>query len=521
MNNHKILKFLYRSDFYAFMQKSFYEIDNSQPFMGNWHLELICDKLQQCANGKIKRLIINIPPRNLKSHCASICLPAFILGHNPKARIVCVSYAQTLAENLSRKTRQLMESDFYKTTFKTRLEGKNTENEFETSENGFRYATSIDGSLTGLGGNFIIIDDPIKADDALSDTIRTRVNNWYDNTLVSRLNDKVNGVIVVIMQRLHIDDLTGHLLKQDGWEVLSLASIAEKDERFTLSNGKMVGRKAQEALNPSLESVDILNNQRKLMNEYNFSAQYQQNPIPLAGNIINYDWFAQFSKFEIPVEAKTIQSWDIALKDGKNNDYSVCITAKIFETKLYITDIQRFKLDLPALASKIEELYVAENCNHLVIEESSVSLSLIQYLKKVLPVSFISYKPKGNKISRANSVALYIKSKDVLLAEDAKWLDEFRAEINAFPNGKHDDQVDALTQLIDSVKSNQYNCTLETLAKAIKEHKEKGLSVNLLYSSAREFCQFAMRQIKYQGKKTSNIKRSSKQELLLILLKIK
>lgn len=280
--------------------------------------------------------------------------------------------------------------------------------------------------------------------------------------------------------------------------------IAEKDERFTLSNGKTVGRKAQEALNPSLESVDILNNQRKLMNEYNFSAQYQQNPIPLAGNIINYDWFAQFSKFEIPVEAKTIQSWDIALKDGKNNDYSVCITAKIFETKLYITDIQRFKLDLPALASKIEELYVAENCNHLVIEESSVSISLIQYLKKVLPVSFISYKPKGNKISRANSVALYIKSKDVLLAEDAKWLDEFRAEINAFPNGKHDDQVDALTQLIDSVKSNQYNCTLETLAKAIKEHKEKELSVNLLYSSAQEFCQFAMRQIKYQGKK--NIK---------------
>ena len=501
MNNHKILKFLYRSDFYAFMQKSFYETDNSQPFMGNWHLELICDTLQQCAYGNIKRLIINIPPRNLKSHCASISLPAFILGHNPRARIVCVSYAQALAENLSRKTRQLMESDFYKSIFKTRLGNKNTENEFETTENGFRYATSIDGSLTGIGGNFIIIDDPIKADDALSDTIRTRVNDWYDNTLVSRLNDKVNGVIIVIMQRLHIDDLTGHLLKQDGWEVLSLPAIAENDEEFTLSNGKTLRRKIGEALNSFLEPIDILNNQRKLMNEYNFSAQYQQNPIPLEGNIINYDWFQQFTELEIPVEAKTIQSWDIALKDGKNNDYSVCITAKIYGNKIYITDVKRFKLDLQALASKIEELYVAEKCNHLIIEESSISISLIQYLQKILPVSFIQYKPKGNKATRANNAVLYIKSKDVLLAEGASWLDEFRAEINAFPNGKHDDQVDALTQLIDCVKSNQYGCTLENIAEAIKRRKQRESSINISDMSPLQFCQFAMQQIKYKDKR--------------------
>ena len=514
MNNNRVLKSLLRNDFYAFMQRSFYETDNSQPFKGNWHLELICDTLQQCVysgfnhikqcvHDDSNRIIVNIPPRNLKSHCASICLPAFILGHDPSARIVCVSYSQALADNLSRKTRQLMESDFYKKIFKTRLGNKNTENEFETTENGFRYATSIDGSLTGIGGNYIIIDDPIKADDALSDTIRTRVNNWYDNTLVSRLNDKVNGVIIVIMQRLHIDDLTGHLLKQDGWKVLSLPAIAENDEEFTLSNGKIVGRKAGEALNPSLEPIDVLNNQRKLMNEYNFSAQYQQNPIPLAGNVINYDWFQQFTELEVPVEAKTIQSWDIALKDGKNNDYSVCITAKIYGNKIYITDVKRFKLDLQALASKIEELYVAENCNHLIIEESSISISLIQYLQKVLPVSFIPYKPKGNKATRANNAVLYIKSKDVLLAEGASWLDEFRAEINAFPNGKHDDQVDALTQLIDCVKSNQYGCTHENIAKAINRYKENQSPIDLSNMSARDFCQFAMRQIKYPGKRFS------------------
>ena len=502
MNKHALLNIVCKNDFYAFVQKSFYEIDNSQSLMKNWHLELICDKLQQCINGKIKRLIINIPPRNLKSHCASICLPAFILGHNPRARIVCVSYAQALAENLSRKTRQLMESDFYKKTFpKTHLGDKNTENFFETTQNGFRYATSIDGSLTGIGGNFIVIDDPIKADDALSDTIRTRVNNWYDNTLISRLNDKINGVIIVIMQRLHIDDLTGHLLKQDGWGVLSLPAIAEHDEEFTLSNGKAVGRKAGDALNPSLEPANVLNNQRKLMNEYNFSAQYQQNPIPLVGNIINYNWFPQFTELEVPIEAKTIQSWDIALKDGKNNDYSVCITAKIYNNKIYISNIQRFKLDLQALTNKIQELYVAEKCDHLIIEESSISISLIQYLRNVSPISFIQYKPKGNKVTRANSAVLHIKSGDVLLAKGASWLVEFRAEINAFPNGKHDDQVDALTQLIDCVKSNQYECTFETIAEAIKRHQEKKLNIDNLNISAQDFFQFAMRQLKYQNKK--------------------
>ena len=289
MNNKGILYAACRNDLYAFMQKSFYEIDGSQKFKGNWHLELICDKLQQCLDGKIKRLIINIPPRNLKSHIASITFPAYILGHSPSERIICVSYAQPLANDLSRKTRQLMETDFYKQVFKTRLGDKNTENMFETTSNGYRFATSVDGSLTGFGGNWIILDDPIKADDAQSEVKRNNVNNWYDNTLISRLNDKVNGVIIVVMQRLHIDDLTGHLLKQDGWDLLSLPAIAESDECFELSNGKTIGRKAGEALNPALEPLEILDSQRKLMSNYNFSAQYQQNPIPAKGNVINFD----------------------------------------------------------------------------------------------------------------------------------------------------------------------------------------------------------------------------------------
>lgn len=484
MNNSAILNAVYRIDFYAFMQKSFLEIDSSQKFRGNWHLELICDKLQQCVNGKIKRLIINIPPRNLKSHCASICLPAFILGHNPSARIICVSYAQALANELSRKTRNLMETDFYKSTFNTRLGNKNTENIFETTANGCRFATSIEGTLTGFGGNYIIIDDPIKADDALSEVKRENVNNWYDNTLISRLNDKVNGVIIVVMQRLHIDDLTGHLLKQDGWEVLSLPAIAENDESFTLSNGKIVGRKVGEALNPDLEPLEILKNQQKLMSNYNFSAQYQQNPIPVKGNVINFDDFKFFDN--VPSDGIIFQSWDIALKDGKDNDYSVCITAKYQNNLLYIDNVQRFKLDMFALANQMQEMYQNFKCNHLIVEDSSISTHLLQYIQGKLNLYPIKYKPQADKITRANNASLFISSSRVLLRKDADWLDDFKSEINAFPNGRHDDQVDALTQLIGIINNGQFCCNLEAIANAIQKNKQKNNNLSKL-----EFCKMA------------------------------
>ena len=263
MNNKETFNALCRNDFYAFMQKSFNEINNSQEFISNWHLELIADKLKQCKDGIIKRLIINLPPRNLKSHCVSICFPAYILGHNPNARIVCVSYSQDLANLLSRNTRKLMDTNFYKEIFQTRLsKDKQTESEFETTKNGFRYATSVNSTLTGIGGNYIIIDDPIKSDDASSATIRKNVNEWYNNTLSSRLDNKQEGVIILVMQRLHLDDLTGHLLKQDGWEVLSLPAVAEKDETFILSDGAIVGRKAKSALNPKLEPIEFLEQQK-------------------------------------------------------------------------------------------------------------------------------------------------------------------------------------------------------------------------------------------------------------------
>ena len=181
--------------------------------------------------GKIRRLIINLPPRHLKSLMASIAFPAWCLGHDPSAQILCVSYAQDLADKLARDCRSIMISPWYRRIFPTRLAPhRQAVQEFLTTRQGYRLATSNGGVLTGRGADIILIDDPLKPEEALSAAQRKAANDWFDHTLYSRLNDKRHGAIVIIMQRLHEDDLVGHVLGQEPWEVVCFPAIAEAEE---------------------------------------------------------------------------------------------------------------------------------------------------------------------------------------------------------------------------------------------------------------------------------------------------
>ena len=204
-----------RRDFVAFVERGFYELNPETEYLHNWHIDVIAEALEQCRSGKLRRLIINVPPRSLKSHMTSESFVSWLLGHNPAARIICASYAQDLADKLAGDCRSLMAARWYQDLFPaTRLAmRRQAVHDFMTSEKGFRLATSGGGVLTGRGADFIIIDDPLKPDEALSEVQRNAVNNWFDHTLISRLNDKRNGCIILIMQRLHEDDLVGHVLK--------------------------------------------------------------------------------------------------------------------------------------------------------------------------------------------------------------------------------------------------------------------------------------------------------------------
>src|SRR5689334_11594889 len=224
-------EFLLRHDFTTFAGRCFQDLNPQTDLAMNWHLEVIAAKLTAVREGKIRRLIINLPPRHLKSLMASIAFSAWCLGLDPTAQILCVSYAQELADKLARDCRGIMMSPWYRKVFATRLAPhRQAVQEFITTGQGYRLATSTGGVLTGRGADIILIDDPLKPEEALSEAQRNAANDWFVHTLYSRLNDKRSGAIVIIMQRLHEDDLVGHVLEQEPWEVVCFPAIAEADE---------------------------------------------------------------------------------------------------------------------------------------------------------------------------------------------------------------------------------------------------------------------------------------------------
>lgn len=287
---------LLRHDFYGFAERSFAELNPQSKFKRNWHLELMAAELEKCRLGQNTRLIINVPPRSLKSHLASVAFPAWVLGHNPSAKIICVSYAQDLADKHALDTRSVMTSPFYRELFPTRLSRmKQAVSEFVTTKGGVRFATSVGGGLTGRGGDFIIIDDPLKPEEALSDIQRKSTNDWYDHTLISRIDDKQKGCIILIMQRLNEDDLVGHVQTFGVWRKVSLPAIAEVEEEHRIQGPfgsvRIHVRHIGEALHPERESLEMLRELRQTVGEYNFAGQYQQAPAPLEGGMIKMSWF--------------------------------------------------------------------------------------------------------------------------------------------------------------------------------------------------------------------------------------
>jgi len=254
-----------RNDFYSFVQAAMPIVAAQEKLLPNWHIEAMSYKLSRVLSGEIKRLIITVPPRNLKSICASVALPAFTLGHDPTRKFICLSFAQSLAEKHGNDCRALMQSPMYRRVFRTRISSsKDTQQEFSTTAGGYRLATSVGGTLTGRGGNVIVLDDPLKPQEAYSEHARSSLTQWYCNTLLSRLDNKAEDAIVVVMQRLHIDDFVAYLLDQGGWTHLNLPAIAESEQHVQLGPERYYVRKPGEVLHPEREPLLVLEQQKKI-----------------------------------------------------------------------------------------------------------------------------------------------------------------------------------------------------------------------------------------------------------------
>ena len=442
-------------DFLSFLAKAFAEVTGGETLAANWHHEAIAHALDQLDRGDATRLIVTMPPRNLKSIAISVAWPAWMLGRDPALSFVCVSYSSDLALKHARDCRAIMRSDWYRRAFPRTLlaKGAQAENDVSTTAGGGRLSTSVGGTLTGRGGDIIIIDDPVKPDEAMSETVRRNVIDWYKGTLTSRLNDKTRGRIVLVMQRLHEEDLAGYLLESsDAWKHLSLPAIAEHEETVPLRFGEAHRRREGEALHEVRESPAALERLRKEMGGLVFSAQYQQSPIPAEGNLIKRDWFRTYDRRpdRLPGD-QIVQSWDTASREGVANDWSVCVTVLVRDRTVFVLDVFRKKLNFPDLKKTIIERAVNWRADVLLIEDASSGTHLLQQLWRDEPRGVprpIARKPETDKITRAVAASPRIEAGEVLLPTDEPWLDAFLREVMAFPNGRHDDQVDALSQLL-------------------------------------------------------------------------
>jgi predicted phage terminase large subunit-like protein len=442
----QVLQAILATDFRAFVDYVFGLLRPGTPFKPNWHIDAMAHKVSQVASGDVKRLIITVPPRHLKSIIASVALPAWYLGHNPSERVVAVSYSAELAKTHANDFRRVVTDPVYQAVFPKMRLARETDSEIRTTQRGRRYATSIQGTLTGRGGNLFIIDDPLKPGDALSDVSRERVIEWYRSTLVTRPDDKQAARIMVVMQRIHVDDLVGYLLEQEaGFEVLNLPAVAQSTTTYDLGGGRTHTREKGDLLHPVHEPAEVLQEIKKSMGPMLFSAQYQQAPEPAGGKIIKRKMLQYYSAVERRPTDRIVLSWDIALSEKDAADYSACVVLLNRGDLYYVLEVIRGKYPFNGLKDKIIEVKERYGmAASLVIEDSGISYGLIQSLQEK-HINVVDYKPKGGKQERLISQIDLFMGGSVLLPKDAPWLDAFVSELLSFP-GRHDDQVDALAQ---------------------------------------------------------------------------
>jgi len=407
-----ILNKIIKTNFKIFLQKSFYTLHPNTPFINNWHIDLICEYLKALENGEIKRLIINMPPRYLKSFCVSVSWPAWLLAQDSSKKIIVASHSMQLAKKLSLDCKTIINSNWYKGIFDTSISNKqNTKEKFCTTDHGFRIACSITSNITGEGADYLIVDDPLTPSQAFSEKKLAKVNEWFSSTFLTRLNNKKNGAIIVVMQRLNSNDLSGYLLKNKNWEYLKIPIISENDQAI------------------SFKKFNYFRNKNEL----------------LCVNCI-------------------YQSWDTAIKIGSANDYSVCTSWGVTNNAYYLVDVFRKKLSYPDLKQMIVEKYNEYKPNGVIIEDKASGQQIIQDINCISKIPIIKFLPEKSKLVRFMLTLNIIEAGKLYLPKDSSWLVDFELELFSFPESHHDDQIDSMVQFLTWYKNaNNFNFKIRKL----------------------------------------------------------
>ena len=440
-----------RSDLKMFLCHSFDYLYPNAEFMDNWHIDAIVYQLEESIRGRMPRLIVNLPPRQLKSFIISVVLPAFLLGLDPTTKIICISYSDELAKKLSWDFRRIVESEWYQAIFPKVGRAKSAEGEFITDQGGSRFAVSVGGTLTGQGGDFIIIDDPIKPDEATSDKLRAANNEWFRSTLLSRLDDKARSVLILVMQRLHVNDLTGFLESGGGFRKLSLPAIAWQEESILVGPDTFHTRHIGDLLHPAREDRAVLDSLRDQLGPNNFSAQYQQRPETPEGNLFKLKYFTiRTSTAGIKQGGIYWVSIDSAASTAETADYSAIVFGYSTEACHLVVSVDHGRWDYEQLKAK--SLQYLKRCPEVtfIVEAASSGISLIQYLRKE-HIPCFNHTPKVDKVTRAAlALPLFVEGRVHFLSQEGRnqWVQPCLNEFMSFPNGRYDDQVDAIVQAV-------------------------------------------------------------------------
>lgn len=457
---------LCRKSLSHFTRTFWHLIEPGTAYVHGWHIDSICLHLEACSRFEIPRLIINMPPRHMKSILVSVMFPAWVWASNPERRFMYASYAAALAIRDGVKMRTLIESDLYKELFKpewTLRSDMNQKIKFENTQAGYRYSIGVGGGATGEGGDFLIDDDPLNAMDANSPQVRESVNTWKSTVWPSRANDQKRHCRITVMQRLHEEDPTGHALTSEKTQDPTLpktetlilqarfdpASKVKSNTRLNIPDPRT---KAGELLWPE-RFTDA--GMKQLAAELDSTglgqshAQLQQDPKPASGGTFQRTWWKRFDAPPSPI-LEIVQFIDAAQKPGITNDYSVIATWARTAIGYYLLTLWRDKVDMPTLEEIVKTEFTTWFPNAVVIEDKAGGSSLIQYLLRNTTIPVLPFDPgQKDKEVRASAATPQVKAGKCFLPSSADWVEDFISEHEKFPKGSNDDQVDTTSMMVE------------------------------------------------------------------------
>lgn len=465
-----------KNSLYQYVKYIWPVIEPGREFIDNWHIRVICEHLEACFRREITQLIINIPPRHMKSSIIGVAFPSWIWLHQPHLRSLFSSYAENLSTRDSIKTRRVIDSRLYqllKPNFKLASD-QNQKTKFENDQTGYRLSTSVGGATTGEGGDFIVVDDPHKAQEIHSKVRRESVITWWDESMSTRGNDK-NSVKIIVMQRLHKSDLAGHLLSQGGWEHLNIPAEYVKSRTKTTSLGFKDPRTIDgQVLWPKRFDQSWLERQKLSLGIRATMAQMQQDPTSEEGAIISRSKIRYYDSLP-PHIHQWIQSWDLAFKGNSNSDFVVGQVWCRYGANKYLVDQTRGRFDINKTLEEIERMSAKYPKARLKIIENKANGPAVKDLLKDKLSGIILVEPDSDKISRLSAVSPQFDSENVFFPkpENCKkyqnedgvlipWIETLIEELIGFPNVENDDQVDTLSQALDHLE-NSSNKRLQDL----------------------------------------------------------